>query len=199
MQTVRLPLWLVVVALSVIAGITISGGMSRAISQDKPAPRRCDVAVLNVSEVFEKFTVFQKEMQDLKSDVESFELVLKQAQNDILQLKERMEAAKKGSEERRSLEAELAKRNAELRMEMETKRGGFLAKEAASYAVHYHEMEKVVRDIAARRELRLVLRFSGQDFNDKDRNSVLQAVNRPVVFQDQLDITDEVIKSINKS
>jgi Skp family chaperone for outer membrane proteins len=199
MQTVRLPLWLVVVVLSAIAGMAISGGMSRAISQDEPASKPCDIAVIDVSEVFERFTTFQKEMRSLKSDVESFELVLKQAQMEILQMKQRMEAAKQGSDERRSLEAELAKRNTDLRTEMEAKRAGFLGKEAASYAVHYHEMEKVVRDIAARRELRLVLRFSGQDFNDKDRNSVLQAVNRPVVFQDQLDITDEVIKSINKT
>jgi Skp family chaperone for outer membrane proteins len=60
-------------------------------------------------------------------------------------------------------------------------------------------VEKAVRNIAAQRELRLALRFSSEALNDKDRKSVLQTVNRPIVFQDQLDITDEVIKALNEA
>lgn len=190
MQTVRLPLWFVIVVVSVVAGI--------AISQDKPAARNCHVAVLDVSRLFEKFEGFQKEMQRLKTDVDSFELVLKQGQSEQAELGVRVQAAAEGSAERRKLEAEFNERNTYLRKEMETKRTGFLAKEAEIYAARYREMEKVVRQIAAKRELRLVLRFSG-DFNDKDRTSVMQSVNRPVVFQDQLDITDEVIAALNQA
>jgi len=197
MQTVRLPLWLIVVALSVLAGMAISGGLPQAISQDKPSARRCDVAVLDVSRLFEKFEGFQKEMQRLKPDVDSFELVLKQAQSEQAQLRERIQATGEGSAARRKLEAEFNERNAYLRAEMETKRNGFLTRETEIYAVRYREVEKVVREIAARRELRLVLRFSSDAYNEKDRGSVLQAVNRPIVFQDQLDITDEVIAAIN--
>jgi hypothetical protein len=102
-----------------------------------------------------------------------------------------------GSAERRKLEAEYNERQTYLRVEMETKRTGFLRKEAEIYAVRYREVEKAVRRTAVQRELRLVLRFSSDALNDKDRTSVLQAVNRPVVFQDQLDITDEVIATVN--
>jgi Skp family chaperone for outer membrane proteins len=199
MQTVRLPLWLVAVVLSMIAGMAISGTMSPAISQDKPAARHCDVAVLDVSRLFEKFDGFQKEMQGLKSDVDSFELVLKQAQSEQAELRGRIEATAERSAERRELEAEFNERNTYLRKEMETKRSGFLAKEAEFYAVRYREVEKAVRNIAAQRELRLALRFSSEALNDKDRKSVLQTVNRPIVFQDQLDITDEVIKALNEA
>jgi Skp family chaperone for outer membrane proteins len=198
MQTVRLPLWLVIVVVSVIAGVAISGGLPQAISQDKPASRHCDVAVLDVSRGFEKFDGFQKEMQRLKSDVDSFELVLKQAQSEQAELQGRIEATAERSAERRELQAEFNERHTYLRKEMETKRTGFLAKETEIYAARYREMEKVVRQIAAKRELRLVLRFSG-DFNDKDRTSVMQTINRPVVFQDQLDLTDEVIKALNEA
>lgn len=197
MQSVRLPLWLVVVALSTIAGMVVLGGMSRAISQDKPAAKQCDVALLDVSKVFEKFTKFQEEMQRLKSDVESFELVMKQAQKDLADTKQRLEAAEKGSAEQRGLELELATKNANMQVEMKVKREAFLAKEAAVYAHWYRQMEKVVRETAARHEVRLVLRASSQEFDDKDRAAVLQAVNRPVVFHDQLDLTDDVIKALN--
>ena len=197
MQTVRLPLWFVIVVVSLIAGMAFSGSLHPAISQDKPVPRHCDVAVLDVSRVFEKFDGFQKEMQVLKSDVDSFELVLKQAQSEQAELGRRIQATAERSAERRELEAEFNERNTYLRNEMETKRSGFLAKEAEFYAVRYRAVEKAVHTIAARRELRLVLRFSSEALNDKDRKSVLQTVNRPVVFQDQLDITDEVIAAIN--
>ena len=136
-------------------------------------------------------------MEQLKADVGAFELTLKDSQADLVKKKERMEAAEPGSDERRTLEIELTRKNADLRAEMEVKRADFLAKEATIYATRYRDMEKVVRSVAAKHEVRLVLRFSGQDFNDRDRTSVLQAVNRPVVFQDELDITDEVIAAVN--
>lgn len=196
MQTVRLPLWLIVVALSVLAGMAISGGLPRAISQDKPVSAKCDVAVLDVSRLIESSPTMKPEMQRLKSDVDSFELYLKQTSSDIVQIGQRAGGLAEGSTERRQLEAEYYKKNSDLRTEMETKRSGFLVREAEIYAIRYREIEKVVREIAAKREVRLVLRFSG-DFNNKDRASILQAVHRPVVYHDLLDVTDDVIAAIH--
>jgi Skp family chaperone for outer membrane proteins len=80
---------------------------------------------------------------------------------------------------------------------MKVKREKFLADEAALYARWYRQVQKIVRETAAQKSIRMVVKTSPETFDDKDRAAVLQAVNRPIVFQDQLDITDEVIAAIN--
>jgi Skp family chaperone for outer membrane proteins len=197
MPVIRIPLWPVVIVLSLLSGMVISGSVPRAISQDKPAAKPCDVAVIDVSRVFEKCTKFQEEMQRLKAEVESFEPVLRQAQKELAETKQRLDAAAKGSPEQRTLELDLATKNANLQVEMKVKREKFLLDEAAIYARWYRQVQKSVREVAAREQVRVVLRTNSETFDDKDRAAVLQAVNRPIVFQDQIDITDEVLKTLN--
>ena len=194
---VRLQLWLVVVAVLLLTGAILSTSLPRAISQDSPTARTYDVAVMDVSRVFEKCTGFQQAMEQLKAEVKSFELVVTQATKDLNEAKQRYEAAEKGSPEYRALELEIATKNANLQVEIKVKREKFLADEAALYARWYRQVQKVVGETAARKSIRLVVKTSPESFDDKDRAAVLQAVNRPVVFQDQLDITDEVIVAVN--
>src|SRR5688572_26959864 len=93
MQVVRLPLWLVVVAVSVLSGLTLSASLPRAISQEQPTPKQCDVAVMDVSRVFEKCIGFQQAMEQLKKEVKSFELVVTQGTQELNEAKQRYEAA----------------------------------------------------------------------------------------------------------
>jgi Skp family chaperone for outer membrane proteins len=193
MSTSRWPVGLIVIVLSGVIGILLS----HAVSQEQSPPRHCDLAVLDVSMVFEKHTEFQKEMEGLKDEVAKFEVEMKAAGQEMLEKKQQLGKLPKDSEEFRKIEEEMARANSDMQLEVAKKRRTFLDKEAVFYARGYHQLEEAVRAIAARKEIRLVVRFSAEPINDKDRNSVLQAVNRPIVFQDQLDITDDVIKAIN--
>ena len=65
---------------------------------------------------------------------------------------------------------------------------------AAYYADH---AERVVAEIAEQYDLSLVLRFSRERMDPTDRTSVLAGVNRPVIFQKQLDLTPLVMKRLN--
>jgi len=173
--------------------------LSSAISQDRPVPRPCDVAVLDVSKVFEKNKSFQEEMERLKKEVEAFEVEMKQVGQEMVEKKKGLDALTPGTEEHRKAEEELARFNSEMQIKVASKRRDFLAREAVIYANHYRRIETIVAGLAAKNSIRLVLRFNQDPMNEKDRNSVLQAVNRPVVFQDQLDITDEVVDTLNRA
>src|SRR4051812_14278485 len=99
MANVRVPMLLLLVVVSSIGGAILSGNLPRAISQEAAPPKPCDVAVIDISKVFEKYAIQQKEMERLKSEVNSFELVLKQAQQDVADLKQQLEAQQKGTDE----------------------------------------------------------------------------------------------------
>lgn len=197
MRTVRVPAWLFVVMLSALGGALLSGSLPRAVSDEQPQPKPCDVAVLDVSKVFAQAEGFQADLGRIKKEVEAFELVVKQATKERDELKQQLEAQPKGSEAYRKLELELATKQANLQVEINAKRQGFLADEAVVYAKWYRKVQNVVQATAARKQIRLVLKATNDPINEQDRQSVLQGVNRAIVFQDRLDITEEIIKSVN--
>ena len=77
------------------------------------------------------------------------------------------------------------------------KRKEFLEQEARVYYRVYREIEQTVAIFAQRNRIGLVLRFNGDEMKEDDRASVLQGVNRAVVYQQGLDITDLILKQCN--
>jgi len=52
--------------------------------------------------------------------------------------------------------------------------------------------------VARKREIRLVVRYDIVPIDQENRDSILKGVNRYVVFQDKIDITEEVIEGLNR-
>ena len=57
----------------------------------------------------------------------------------------------------------------------------------------------MVQRICREREIGVVIRYTSDPMDTKDRSSVLQAVNRPVVYSAVPDLTADVIAALNKS
>jgi Skp family chaperone for outer membrane proteins len=81
---------------------------------------------------------------------------------------------------------------------MQLQKDEFMQQEAAIYRRVYKAMETTVADYARTGGIALVIRFNYIEMNDKsDRKTILAAVNRAIVFEDGVDITDEIIKRLN--
>src|SRR5204863_2340723 len=80
---------------------------------------------------------------------------------------------------------------------VQSKKRDFLEQEARVYFNIYREVEESVALFAQRNGIRLVLRFTGDEMKPDDRASVLQGVNKPVVYQSQLDITLAILNTLN--
>ncbi len=86
--------------------------------------------------------------------------------------------------------------NAQVKMQL--KRKDFLEREAKVYFDAYNEVLMAVSQFSDRNGIGLVLRFNGGEMDPTKRESVLQGVNRAVVFQRNLNITDYVIQRLNQ-
>jgi Skp family chaperone for outer membrane proteins len=102
-----------------------------------------------------------------------------------------------GSDEQKQLQAKLDAENAALQEKMKAERARFLRAESDAYYASYNTVQEVVEALARERSIRLVLRHNTEIIKPAERQSVLQGVNRAVVFQDGLDITADVIKRLN--
>jgi Skp family chaperone for outer membrane proteins len=159
-------------------------------------PSGTNVAVLDISQVFENYPAFQTQMADLKTEVEKFEGFLKAEQTKLMQLREKLQQYTPGSPEFKKLEEEMARQNSDLQIKMGQQRREFLEKEARVYYDGYNEVYNVVSTLAMRNDIKLVLRFNSEAMKPDDRASVLQGVNRAVVYQKNLNITNLVITAL---
>jgi Skp family chaperone for outer membrane proteins len=172
------------------------GGTRAPIAPAAVRPSGTNVAVLDISLVFEHFPAFQEQMTKLKSEVDQFEGFLKEEQKKLVEMREKLGNFEPGSKQFKETEEEMARANTDLRLKMEQQRREFLEREARIYFDGYAEVYNVVSTLADRNDIRLVLRFSSDSMKADDRGSVLQSVNRPVIYQKNLNITNLVIKGL---
>jgi hypothetical protein len=79
------------------------------------------------------------------------------------------------------------------------KRQEFLQRGARVYAEMYAAVEATIAQVAKSRDVGAVFRYSREPMNAADRASVLQYVNRPVLYGAVPDLTDGVVKVLNEA
>lgn len=178
--------------------------LGQAIPGTRPAgavaaapPAGTNVAVIDIAFIFKNHNQFKAQMEGMKSQIEQFEQSLKKDQADFEKRREQLQAYKPSSPEFKALEEQLAKLSSELQVKMQLKRKEFLEQEAKIYFAVYNEVVERVASFSDRNRIGLVLRYNSDEMDAQDRGSVLQGVNRPVVFQRNLDITDIILQACN--
>lgn len=155
------------------------------------------VALIDISHIFQHNTKFKNTMDGMKAEIEKFEEYVKGRQQQLRTKGEGLKRFNVGSREYKDEEAALAKESADLQVEIGLKKKDIMEREARVYYEAYAEIEYHVRQIGQMRNIGLVLRYNSNKIDQNDRNSVLQGVNRSIVYQNQLDITQLVLNSIN--
>ena len=124
---------------------------------------------------------------------------LKQERQAIAKMQERLEALKPGTPDYKQLDEQVAKAKAAFNVKASQQRKEFLDREARIYYDTYLEVNDAVKYYAQRHNLGLVVRFNGDPTDPNRREDVLRAINRPVVYQNAIDITPDVLQELNRS
>jgi Skp family chaperone for outer membrane proteins len=161
------------------------------------APAGTSVAVIDIAYIFKNHVRFNRSMNDMKGDIEAFDAAIRTDQQNFAKKREQLPTFSPSSKEYKAAEEELAHMKSDLDIKVAVKRREFLEQEAKVYYGIYREIEDAVAVFAQRNRISLVLRFSGDEMKPDDRNTVLQGVNRPVVYQYQLDITQLILNQLN--
>jgi Skp family chaperone for outer membrane proteins len=162
-----------------------------------PVVAGTSVAVIDIAYIFKNHVRFNAQMNDMKRDIEAFDASIRGEQQNFAKKRESLTAFNPSSPEYKKAEEELAHIKSDLDIKVAVKRREFLEQEARVYYGIYREIEDSVAMFAQRNRIQLVLRYSGDDMKAEDRASVLQGVNKPVVYQDRLDITQHILNQLN--
>jgi len=162
------------------------------------SPTGTNVAVIDVAQIFKKHNRFNAAMQDIKKDIEDFDTFVRGEQTKMKTLAEQLQSFKAGSLEYKQKEEEIARMTSEMQVKIGLKRKEFLEQEARVYYHVYKEIEQSVQNFSIRNRIGLVMRYNGDEMKEDDRASVLQGVNRAVVYQQGLDITSFILEDLNR-
>jgi Skp family chaperone for outer membrane proteins len=137
-------------------------------------------------------------MESMKKEMESIEAQLKADRERIAQTEQERNKYNAGSAEYKKLDEEVARMMAEFNLKMTRLRKDFLEREAKVYYQTYLEVVEAVGYYAKRHNIGLVIRFNGEPVDPNKREDVLREINKPVPWQDSIDITPDVLALLNR-
>jgi len=169
-----------------------------ALAQQAPHHGGPVVAILDLTYIFKNHTRFQQMSGDMRREVEAAENSLKSDRESYQQLTQKLEQYKRGTPEYRALEEELAKRAAELNLQVNIQKKNFLEQEAKIYYTVYQEVIDCVKYHCDTTGVSLVLRFNGDPIDRNDPQEVLKELNKSVIYYNRsIDITPVILEKLN--
>jgi len=184
-----------------VLGIVLSFTSSVVAQQQNPAgvnSSRFNIAVVDVSYIFKNYQQFRASMESMKNEMTSAEGELKAERGQVQAREEQRASYKVGTPEFKKIDEEIARLKAEFNLKAGRIRKDFLEREAKVYYQTYLEVSKIVKYYAQQHDIGLVLRFNGDQVDPNRRESVLRAINDPIVHQNNIDITPDVLALLNR-
>jgi Skp family chaperone for outer membrane proteins len=154
---------------------------------------RYGIGVVDISFVFKNYPQFTSQIETLKKEMEAADGQLKADHDRIASLEERRNTLKPGSEEFKQLDEQLAQQKAQFSIKQGTIRRDFLEREAKIYYQTYTAVSDAVKHYAQQANIGMVLRFNGDQIDPNQREDVMRAIMQPIVYQNSVDITPDVL------
>lgn len=175
------------------------------VPADQPWPPT-SVAIVDLTRIFKDSPRLARLRDELKQDFETESVGVKALAEELKQFQERAKAAQGNQQELNSLKGEFEKRAAEAREATAKLQKEFVAREVQLYRAFYADVEAEVKRHAEGHGIRLVIRTQDSeepnaekeiDFTDpRAAAAFMNRVNRLVVYQDSLDITDAIVSQM---
>lgn len=187
-----------------VAGILAIGLNSPTVRAQAPTAQPAsvsgtNVAVIDLGEVFKQHKRLQAQLEEVKQDAQGFEAFLRQENKKLESMAEQLKTLKPGTPDYEGREKAFATLRADLNVQIRQKTREFQEREAKIRYNAYQEVVESVRAFAQNYRIQLVIRFSRQEIDASKPQSVVMGLSRPIVYQNQLDITDHIILAVNRN
>lgn len=185
--------------LAVAAALLIGATSPQAQAQHPEAANapKFGIAVVDISYVFKEHTQFKATMENMKNEMKSIEESLKAKRDQIASMEEARNQLKPGTPDFKSMDDKCAQAKAQFNLEMNRLQKDLMEKESKIYYQTYRQISDTIKYYATQRNIGLVLRFSGDLPDPSNPKDILKDINRPVVFENNVDITRDIVALVN--
>lgn len=162
------------------------------------ASRGTNVAVVDVKFIFDNHARFKAAMDGIKKEYEAFETQVRETEVRLKKDIEQLKGMPAGSNEFKTLETQVATTRTQVQLDINRRQKERVDEEAAVYHRAYQEVEAEIAKFAGRYGIDLVLQFSSAEIDPTKPDTVIRGLNRLVVYQNQLNITNNILQEINR-
>lgn len=183
--------------LALLLGYTWAARQPAIGQEEKPAVRH-DIALVDISKLFNADKEFVAERDKLKGENEEAEKTFKSKQEGLRRLQADAQAAKANSPEQRRIVEQLQDKAAELETFRREHVQRIMEAEKVLNMKTYRVISERIQKYAEEKGIRLIIRYSAQTIDEgKTPQEVLALINQDVVYQAGLDVTEEILQTLN--
>jgi len=186
-----------VVACTLVLGLFATSAQAQPSRGAAATSQTSKVAVVDIGYVLKNHVRFQNDMEGMKKDFLKTQKMFGQRRDDIEKAKGVLRSFNVGSPDYRKQEVRITRMMSDLQADMALAKKDFRERESKIFYNTYMEISSEVKLAAERFGFDLVVRYSSKKIDPRNPNSVMQGINRPVIYQNNIDITSYVLGRLN--
>ncbi len=189
-----------VAAIALTSGVLATESYGQYTAATPPAQQvRSSVALLDVGYVFKPNAHFKALKENLKLELQRADAALKLKRDSIIQRAKALKELNIGTPDYKHLEAEVAKRQADLQVDGQLRKKELMLKEAKIYHEVYTEIYQEVEAIANSYGFLVVIQFNGDPANPESPEQIMRLISKPIIWHNtSLDITPQVLQRLSR-
>ena len=153
------------------------------------------IGLIDVGYIFKNYKPVTEKLAALKPALQELEETVRVRQVEIEQVQRKLASPKEG-DDRAKLQQQFAKLQQELRVYVETERQSLQKRELQIQAEVYKLVQAEVQKIAKERGLKLVVVRPRGNLDSQDAGELNRTLNQLVIFEEGLDLSEEVLKAL---
>lgn len=187
---------IVVAVLAALLGYTWAQGPGLRGADDAKPPN-FPVAVVDMGKVFNGFKQLSERKEELQRQNQKVEEQIKTRVEELTQLQEEAKGHKEGSPEHKRIVKEFQTKNRDFEIFRREQQRIVLEAQTKMLLWAYEKVAEQVQQYADDRGIKLVLTYNEIPREGKNPQEIINGLNRAVVYQNALDITEEILQAMN--
>ena len=164
-------------------------------AQDKPAEAPLPIGLVNIEKIAQQYKPFLKQVAAMQEEAKELQSSATLKQSELEAVGNDLRKAAQGSAEFQKLQNQFGRLQRELQVFVQEGQQKFRDKDVKLSLSLHREIDAVLKPYCKAKGLRLVLRtHNGSLDENQSQQQILQTLNRGVLYDDGLDITDDVLK-----
>lgn len=160
----------------------------------EPAP----IALVNVDRILTTYKPLLEKLEPLKAAAKELDAAVQVRQTELEKVGGQLRGSQPGSLEQQRLQLQFVKLQTELQQFITNEQQAQHKKQAALYLAFFRQLDAEISKYAKAHGVKLVLRQYETSLDEgQQMQDILKALNRTILYQEDLDITDAIVKALD--
>jgi Skp family chaperone for outer membrane proteins len=178
-------------AIAATTGLSVAAYGQEATSVDSL------IGLVDIQQIFRDHKPFADQIKEHQDEGQATQDQLAKKELDLQQKVEQLQGLKQGTKEFTDLQKKAQKLADELRETSTKAREAFGQKQLVLNVELHKTIRAAIERVARERKLKLVFNRTKQSLDSKNPSELLAAINQPVLYEDGIDITPDVLKILD--